>query len=196
MQKHNEAEPMDDIRQPGKPSKPLGMFFELTEVLCSAVLAIAVLFTFAMRFAGVLGQSMMPTLHNRDWLSITANWPTPKRGAIVIINSFHEPLVKRVVAIEGDVVDIKEGRLWINGAAVDEPYLPEGRETEPAPWHDAAVEYPAAVPRGKVFVLGDNRGASMDSRFADVGLIRVDDILGRVLFRLRSTVAGSGFKVN
>ena len=189
----------DTILPPGPPPKLVSSLYELAEVLCSAVFSIALLFTFLLRFAGVVGFSMTPTLNDRDWLGITSYLASPKRGTIVIIsprtNNFHEPLVKRIVALEGDVVDIKDGKVWINDVAIDEPYLPAGRETEPAPWYSAAVEYPVTVPRGRVFVLGDNRGGSTDSRYSDVGFIRADDILGRVLFRLKSAVPGTGMKV-
>ena len=171
-----------------KASKLLVSCYELAEVLCSAVVAIAVLFAFVVRFAGVVGTSMVPTLDNRDWLAITAFLPNPKRGSIVIIsprtNNFHEPLVKRVVAVAGDEVNIEDGKVFVNGEALDEPYLPPKTETQPAPWFLAAVEYPVKVPAGTVFVLGDNRGGSTDSRYADVGFIRADDILGRVMFRV------------
>jgi signal peptidase I len=170
--------------------KALASCYELAEVLCSAVLAIAVLFTFAARFAGVVGTSMVPTLNNRDWLAVTAYLARPARGDIVIIspprtNSFHEPLVKRVIATGGQVVDIRDGRVYVDGEAIQEPYLPAGVVTEPGPWYRRdSLEYPATVPTGRVFVLGDNRGGSLDSRVSDVGFIREDDILGRVVFRL------------
>ena len=170
--------------------KLLASCYELVEVLCSAVLAIALMFTFAVRFAGVNGTSMAPTLKNSDWLAITAALPSPKHGDIVIIsprtNAYHEPLVKRIVALEGDTIDIRDGRVWVNGAMTDEPYLPPDVRTEPAPWGEQSVELPALVPAGDVFVMGDNRGHSADSRFSVVGFIREDDILGRVLFRLYS----------
>jgi len=173
-------------RQDG--DKTLVSCYELAEVLCSAVLAIAVLFTFIARFAGVVGTSMVPTLQNRDWLAVTAYLPQPARGDIVIIsprtNRFHEPLVKRVVATGGQVVDIRDGLVYVDGEAIPEPYLPEGVRTEPAPPYRGSPEYPLTVPAGRVFVLGDNRGGSADSRVSDVGFIREDDILGRVVFRL------------
>ena len=178
----------DTIRPEGKAPKLLTSCFELAEVLCSAVLAITVLFVFVARFAGVVGSSMVPTLKNNDWLCITAFLSNPKRGEIVIISprtiSFHEPLVKRVIAVAGDTVDIQEGKVLVNGNTVKETYLPEGTTTEPAPEYLSNIDYPVTVPRGKVFVMGDNRGGSIDSRYADVGFIRVNDLLGKVLLRV------------
>jgi signal peptidase I len=168
--------------------KALLACYEMAEVLCSAVLAIAVLFTFIARFAGVMGSSMVPTLHNSDWLAVTAYLSRPECGDIVIIsprtNRFHDPLVKRVIATGGQEVDILGGRVFVDGEALEEPYLPEGVATEPGPSYRGSLEYPLTVPAGRVFVLGDNRGGSSDSRVSDVGFVREDDILGRVVFRL------------
>ena len=173
---------------PREHSKVLAACYELTEVLASAVLVIALLFSFAMRFAGVVGDSMLPTLVNQDWLAITAHVPEPQRGSIVIVsprtNRFQEPLVKRVIAVAGDEVDIRHGRVWVNGEAIDEPYLVEGVKTEPAHLCDSDMRYPVIVPNNAVFVLGDNRGGSTDSRHNAIGFVRTDDILGRVMFRM------------
>ena len=162
--------------------------YEQAENLVSAVVAIAVIFLFAARFAGVHGDSMLPTLHEKDWLVVTSFPAQPKRGQIVIIsprvNAHKEPLVKRVIAVGGDEVDIRGGRVYVNGNLLEEAYLPEGIVTEPAPWHQSGeLTYPAIVPKGNVFVLGDNRGYSSDSRFEAVGFVRVEDIFGSVLFR-------------
>jgi len=166
-------------------NKAVTTCFELAEVLCSAVLAIAVLFIFIARFAGVVGSSMYPTLIDRDWLAITAYLANPKRGDIVIIspaNAFREPLVKRVIATGGQEVDIRDGMVFVNGQEIAEPYLPQGVETWAGGWFGGETDYPMTVPKGKLFVMGDNRGGSSDSRV--LGFFREDDILGRVLFRL------------
>ena len=184
----------DTLCKPRDAARPLAACFEMTEVLASAVLAIAILFTFAMRFAGVVGSSMQPTLHNQDWLAITAHMPAPARGSIVIIsprtNRLNEPLVKRVVAVAGDEVDIRGGQVWVNGQAIAEPYLTDDLETEPVPGYAGGLEFPATVPDNMVFVLGDNRGGSTDSRNDDIGFVRQDDILGRVLLRLWPNPSG------
>ena len=185
--------PQDDISsnemiRPGESPKRAGSLFEMAEVLSSAVLCIAVLFTFVLRFAGVDGISMTPTLKDKEWLAVTAFLPQPARGDIVIIssrNGHHQPLVKRVIAVAGDEIDLKDGRVLVNGAVIEEPYLPQGLKTEPANEYQSALQYPARIPAGRVFVMGDNRGGSSDSRFSDVGFVRVDDILGRVLFRAK-----------
>jgi len=176
-------------------AKWVGSLYEMAEVLSSAVLCIAVLFTFVLRFAGVVGSSMTPTLKNGQWLAVTAILPRPARGDIVIIsprtNAFHEPLVKRVIAVAGDEIDIADGHVLINGEPIEEPYLPEGLRTYPASEMQSDIAYPARVPAGRVFVMGDNRGGSSDSRVSAVGFIRVDDILGRVSFRVKPFLATS-----
>jgi len=166
----------------------VGSLFEMAEVLSSAVLCIAVLFTFVLRFAGVIGSSMTPTLKNGEWLAVTAILQQPARGDIVIIsprtNAFHEPLVKRVIGVAGDEIDLADGHVLRNGQSIDEPYLPEGMRTDPASEVQSNLVYPVRVPPGHVFVMGDNRTGSSDSRVTAVGFIRVDDILGRVSFRV------------
>ena len=179
----------NEMIRPGEAPRWVGSLFEMAEVLASAVLCIAVLFSFVLRFAGVIGSSMTPTLKNGEWLAVTAILRQPSGGDVVIIsprtNAFHEPLVKRVIAVEGDEIDLSDGRVLINGVIVDEPYLPEGVRTEPAPGMLSDLVYPVRVPAGTVFVMGDNRGGSSDSRVNAVGFIRVDDILGRVSFRVK-----------
>ncbi|MCL2105495.1 MAG: signal peptidase I [Oscillospiraceae bacterium] len=170
----------------GKP-KLLGSVYELAEILVSAVLAIAVMFLFLFRFAGVVGTSMTPTLQHKDWLAVGAFARSPKRGDIIIIaqpNDHNEPLVKRVIATGGQVVDIAEGRVLVDGAVIEEPYLPSGVVTSKAPPSQASVEFPVTVPEGFVFVMGDNRGGSSDSRYKEVGFIQEDYILGKVHLRL------------
>ena len=178
----------NELARPGEQPKWVGSLYEMAEVLSSAVLCIAVLFTFVLRFAGVIGSSMTPTLKNGEWLAVTAILQQPAPGDIVIIsprtNAFHEPLVKRVVAVAGDELDLADGHVLVNGQPADETYLPEGVITNPAPESQSGLTYPVRVPEGRVFVMGDNRGGSTDSRYSAVGFIRVDDLLGRVSFRV------------
>lgn len=163
--------------------------YELAEVMVSAILVIAAMFIFLFRFAGVVGESMVPNLHNADWLAISASLAKPQRGDVVIIsqkNAHNVPLVKRVIATEGESIDIRDGCVWINGEKLDESgYLAESVQTFAAPPGSASTTLPMRVPRGYVFVMGDNRGASSDSRSSAVGLINENYILGKVLLRLR-----------
>ena len=190
--------PANEMIRPGESSRRVATLYEMAEVLSSAVLCIAVLFSFMLRFAGVIGSSMTPTLQDGEWLAVTAILTQPARGDIVIIsprtNAFHEPLVKRVIAVAGDEIDFADGQVLVNGAAIEELYLPEGLETYPAPEFQSSMAYPARVPAGKLFVMGDNRGGSTDSRYSAVGFIRVDDILGKVSFRVKPFLESKPFR--
>jgi len=169
-------------------AKWVGSLYEMAEVLSSAVLCIAVLFSFVLRFAGVDGNSMTPTLKHKEWLAVTAILRQPEHSDIVILsprNGHHEPLVKRVIALAGDEIDLADGRVLINGQPLAEPYLPGDVMTYPAFEPQGGLTYPAHVPEGRVFVMGDNRTGSSDSRSSKVGFVRVDDILGKVIFRAK-----------
>ncbi|MDR1734054.1 MAG: signal peptidase I [Oscillospiraceae bacterium] len=167
--------------------KKYSSLYDFADILVSAITVITLLFLFCFRFAGVIGSSMFPTLRDRDSLLISATAGTAKPGDIVIItqpNIWHEPLVKRVIAIGGQTIDIRDGNVFIDGQELTEAYLPEGLNTEPAPAYSASVDMPYTVPAGYVFCMGDNRNNSTDSRFEEVGPIREDYLLGRVVLRL------------
>jgi signal peptidase I len=130
-----------------------GSLFEMAEVLSSAVLCIAVLFTFVLRFAGVIGSSMTPTLKNGEWLAVTAILQQPERGDIVIIsprtNAFHEPLVKRVIGVAGDEIDLADGHVLRNGQPI--PFLQRGLH--------GAADYPGkAQPKAEQHRDAQHRG--------------------------------------
>jgi len=157
--------------------------FDWVEAGMVAVVAVVLLFTFVARMAGVDGESMLPTLCHNDRLIITRMLYEPARGDIVVVtkpNSRGEPLVKRVIATGGQVVDIdfQQGVVYVDGEALDEHYVAEPTYTG----YD--VEFPQTVPQGHVFVMGDNRNASWDSRTSAVGMVDERYILGKVIYRL------------
>ena len=158
---------------------------EFLSVIATSIVGIMIIFTFVFRIVGVSGPSMMNTLHDGDWLVVSAFITEPERGDIVIItqpNSVNEPIVKRVIAVGGDTIDIDftTATVKINGEVINEPYL--GSATINAPV-DGGWEYPLTLKEGQVFVMGDNRRDSLDSRSFEIGLIDEDYILGQVLFR-------------
>ena len=174
-----------------KPAKePKGAGYELYLLLHDLVYILAcvtIVFVFAIRLVGVDGDSMYPTLHHRDYLGLLSNvlYRDVEPGDIVVMTVPYfeeEPIVKRVIAVEGQTVDIdfEQGIVYVDGTALDEPYINE-------PTHRSYIEqgmgleYPVYVEEGCVFVMGDNRNYSADSRFAPVGLVDEDDILGKVL---------------
>lgn len=156
---------------------------EFLSIISTSIVAIMIIFTFVFRIVGVSGPSMMNTLNNGDWLVVSAFITEPERGDIVIItqpNSFNEPIVKRVIAVGGDTIDIdfKTATVYINGKEINEPYLGSSTITD-----DGAWQYPLTLEEGQVFVMGDNRQHSTDSRSPYIGLIDENYILGQVLFR-------------
>ena len=150
------------------------------------LLIVMLLFLLVFRIIVVSGGSMRMTLLDGDYLLLLNNtfYHTPQRGDIVVISkeSFDngKPIVKRVIATEGQTVDIDfdDGVVYVDGKALDEPYVNE-------PVHDREnFEGKITVPEGCVFVMGDNRNASTDSRDARLGCVDERYIMGRVYFTL------------
>ena len=164
------------------------LFFELVSVLVPAITVIALLFTFCFRLVGVSGDSMDNTLQDGDWLLVMPYYGEPDYGDIIIStqeNSRHENTVKRIVAMEGDVVDrASDGTFSRNGEELDETgYIING---DVAGNLFGTAKFPLTVPENCVFVLGDNRGISLDSRYADIGFVQEDYLLGKAVCRVGS----------
>ena len=168
-------------------SKEKGSFassiYEGLSVVISAIFIIALVFTFGFRLVGVSGSSMVNTLSDGDWLIVTPYYSEPEYGDIVISTHRLEtmgPIVKRVIATEGDEVYIDEsGNVFVNGEALD-----ESSYTVPISRRYGDLTYPVTVPEGHVMLMGDNRPLSSDSRYSYVGFAPVDALLGKAQFRL------------
>ena len=148
--------------------------------MISAALVLVLIFSFFFRIIQVDGSSMVPILVNGDKLIVWGAGYTPQRGDVVIVDSYTsygKPLVKRVIAKGGDTVsiDYATGTVAVNGEVLQEDYI-----AEPT-YLGYDVTFPYTVPEGTVFVMGDNRNQSLDSRSTYVGCIDERDILGRVL---------------
>ncbi len=172
-------------------SKGWMFFYEWIDSVMGAIIIIFILFTFLFRAVGVDGKSMMPTLQNGDWLAISGINFEPRRGDIVVVtqpNDVHEPLIKRIIAVGGETIDINfiTHDIKINGEKIDEPYIAEPTQ------RSFDVKFPLVIPEGFVFVMGDNRNNSKDSRHSGVGLIDQRYILGKTRFRL---FPFGGFKI-
>ena len=126
----------------------------------------------------IFGSSMAPALCGGDFV-VAVKHVAPQRGDIVAFYSNDRVLVKRVAALEGEQVYIDgEGKVYIDGSLLEEPYVGE------ASYGGCDISFPFQVPEGGLFVLGDNRGVSMDSRNSTVGCVGEGDLIGRVTFRI------------
>ena len=160
----------------------LGGVFDFLEVAMYALVLVAVLFAFCVRIVEVDGDSMNDTLSHGDRLVLVKAFYTPQRGDIVVIHRDNNevPLIKRVIATEKQLVEINfdKGIVKVDGVEQYEPYIAE--LTTDAQDYDGPVE----VPQGCVFVMGDNRNASTDSRDARIGCVDTRCIGGRLIVRL------------
>ncbi len=144
-------------------------------ILLAVVLAV-IIRLFFFQVTVVEGTSMYPTLDNHERLIVNKAvfyLKQPEKGDIIVFNySANRDFIKRVVALEGDVVEIKNGRLYVNNQLKEEPYIK----------NYTMVDFgPVVIPEGHVFVLGDNRNNSMDSRDPSVGYIPLENIKGKAL---------------
>lgn len=180
-----------EIPESSRTTNARAEFLEWVEAIITSVVAVIILFTFVFRIVGVEGISMMPTLHGGgdgtmgDRIILTHLFYTPQQGDIVVVtkpdtNTDNVPIIKRVIATEGQTVDINydEGKVYVDGQELDEPYI-----NEPT-YHQGDVDFPVTVPEGCVFVMGDNRNHSLDSRFSSVGMVDNRYILGKAIFRI------------
>ena len=156
----------------GKKQRWLRIFVGLV-ILFVAVL---IIFRFVAGISFVNGDSMMPTLKNGEMTAYIRIVPEYERGDIVSVRMpSGEYYVKRVIAVGGDVVDIKDGKIYLNGEELDESYV-QGTTEIP----EGGITVPYTVEEGKVFVLGDNRENSVDSR--TFGAVLIKEVQGKLLF--------------
>ena len=159
--------------------------FDWLQCIVTALVCGIFIFVFIGRTIGVDGKSMLQTLHNRDRVVMSNLFFTPKYGDIVIFHSDAAdfggtPLVKRVIAVAGETVDINfdTNEVFVDGRLINEPYINEPTRIR------SDFDGPVTVPEGHVFVMGDNRNFSSDSRDRRVGMVDTRQILGKVLFLL------------
>lgn len=158
--------------------------YDFVSIIMAAFIIITIIFTFVFRLVGVKGQSMESTLFENDWL-ITMEQKEYVYGDIVVItepNYFNEPLIKRVIATGGQIVDIDYGSstVYVDGVALDEPYINESFILQ----NNDDITFPYTVPEGHLFCMGDNRNHSTDSRSTLIGAVDERYILGRAMLRI------------
>ena len=157
--------------------------YDWLQCIVSALVTCILLFTFVARTCGVVGPSMENTLYEGERLIISNLFYTPQRGDIVIFrkDSFRdEPIVKRIIALEGQTVDIDfiAGAVYVDGERIEEDYIKE------LTYRSLDFEGEITVPEGCVFVLGDNRNHSNDSRDALIDCVDTRYIIGKAIWRI------------
>lgn len=190
----NNNEPTEE-KAPEKKGSFLRSIIENLEVVVCAACAVILIFTMGFRVCAVNGTSMYPTLDHEDKLLVSNLFYTPERGDIIVFHmtgemgvKFNEPLVKRVIATGGEWLDIDFNTWEVrvadnpqmeNATIVDEPYIYLGEFPR-----FYGMQFPVQVPEGHLFVMGDNRYGSADSRNSMCGFVDQRRVMGKVLMRL------------
>lgn len=180
-----ETESADRMTEEARSDSFENTVYDWARCLVSAVVAVVLLFTFGFRMIGVNGVSMQNTLYTGDrLLMLNALLCDFHQGDIVVVNAYNAPLnetlIKRVIAVGGQTVDIDfvSGTVYVDGEALDEPYVKELTYTT------EGTQFPLTLAEDEVFVMGDNRNHSTDSRSSQLGPVKVDYLQGKALFLL------------
>ena len=168
-----------------KPNKNeiVNTVFDWMSSLFTALVCVLVLMTFCFRIIDVDGTSMEPTLIDTDKVVITDLFYTPADGDVIVIShgeEYSKPLVKRVIAVAGQElkIDFENNAVYVDGEKLSEPYI-QGVTIQ----GDKPVEeINGVIPEGKIFVMGDNRTVSLDSRYRSVDLIDESAVIGKAQF--------------
>lgn len=175
------------IKKENKKESFLSSLYDWIEVVSISVIIVIMIFTFVARLSTVDGDSMYPTLIDGERLIVSDLFYSPENGDIVVLQEknafFTSPLVKRIIAQEGQTIDFdyENWGVYVDGVKLTEPYI--NRELEKAMKNYGSPDS-VTVPEGHIFVMGDNRNHSTDSRDSLVGFVEYDEIIGKVVFRL------------
>lgn len=195
-QNQTDAADEDELTDEETAKRNLLSVLEYVEIFAFAVLTVLFIFSFALRVCVVDGNSMNNTLLHQEKVLTTDLFYSPKSGDIVVFyeNNVHkEPLVKRVIAIEGQTVqiDFNSGKVYVDGEALTEDYvyLNTGRYEygliyQNPNFNKETKIFKVEVPKDCVFVMGDNRNGSDDSRNSNIGFVTEQQIMGKVICRI------------
>lgn len=174
----------EELKTQGEGENSFAMsLYEWLQVLTGCLAVIVLLLLFVGRILFVDGPSMLPTLHNRDIMLVQELLYTPRQGDVVVLTQEFRgitgPIVKRVIATEGQQleIDYTSGTVAVDGVVLDEPYI--NFEPMNAPWYENTASL--TVPEGEIFVMGDNRNHSNDSRDVLLGTIDTRRVIGRAV---------------
>ena len=180
LEHENDKQELDEEEVESRPGRDL---YEWMQALVCSVLVVVLLFTFVVRLIGVDGHSMVPTLQDGDRLLVLNSilYDDYQYGDIVVLRKesfLAEPIVKRVIATGGQTVDIdfETGSVYVDGELLKEDYINE------LTFLEEGTEFPLTVPEGSIFVMGDNRNNSNDSRDYRLGTVDTRYVIGKAAF--------------
>jgi len=155
--------------------------YDWIQCIIFALVFCVLLFVFAVRMVNVVGHSMVPTLEQSDKVVISNLFYHPKQGDVVVLRKqtlMQEPIVKRIIATEGQTVDIdfNLGQVYVDGELLDEDYINDYT------YREEGTVFPLTVPEGEVFLMGDNRNHSNDSRDSSLGTVDTRLLIGKAVF--------------
>ena len=163
-------------------NKTAVFLFDFVKTIISVFSVMIIIFTFFVREISIEGDSMRDILHDKDKVVITDIFYTPKNNDIVVIDTPYlkeKRIIKRVIATEGQTLSINydTGEVCVDGIILDEEYI--FSETDRP---SREYEIPYIIPQDYIFVMGDNRSVSLDSRDSTIGLVPVKDVIGKAQF--------------
>ena len=180
---NKEKKPEKKQKEKAEPEEAPSEIYEWMQSRVSALLICVLVFAFLFRIIGIIGSSMEPSFSDKDSVVISDLFFTPKQGDVVVLRKLsfqEEPIIKRVIAVAGQTVDIdfEKGIVYVDDKPLTEPYIKELTLTP------LNFDVKITVPENCVFVMGDNRNNSLDSRSSMIGCVDDRYIMGKVLVRL------------